>query len=83
MRREIGEEAGIACDRLELAGTVSWPGFGRDGETGSVADLLAGKLPVWAGDAYFLPLVFGSTGQFHAVMPYAGGRPTGWSYTQL
>lgn len=32
MRREIQEEAGIECDRLELAGTVSWPGFGTHGE---------------------------------------------------
>jgi 8-oxo-dGTP diphosphatase len=32
MRREIREEAGIECTSLELAGTISWPGFGRDGE---------------------------------------------------
>ena len=32
IRREIFEEANITCDKLELAGTVSWPGFGRDGE---------------------------------------------------
>jgi 8-oxo-dGTP diphosphatase len=32
MRREIREEAGISCDTLDLAGTVSWPGFGRNGE---------------------------------------------------
>ena len=32
MRREIREEAGIECDRLELRGTISWPGFGKDGE---------------------------------------------------
>ena len=32
MRREIREEAGIECDELALRGTVSWPGFGRDGE---------------------------------------------------
>ncbi|MFI5843688.1 NUDIX hydrolase [Catenuloplanes sp. NPDC051500] len=32
MRREILEEAGISCDTLDLAGTVSWPGFGRNGE---------------------------------------------------
>lgn len=32
MRREIREEAGIECDRLDLAGTISWPGFGRAGE---------------------------------------------------
>jgi 8-oxo-dGTP diphosphatase len=32
MRREIAEEAGIACGRMQLRGTISWPGFGRDGE---------------------------------------------------
>ena len=28
LRREIAEEAGIRCVALQLAGTVSWPGFG-------------------------------------------------------
>lgn len=32
MRREIMEEAGIACDALSLRGTISWPGFGHGGE---------------------------------------------------
>ena len=32
MRREIREEAGIECERLLLRGTVSWPGFGKQGE---------------------------------------------------
>lgn len=32
MIREIREEAGIECTSLQLAGTVSWPGFGKDGE---------------------------------------------------
>ncbi|HEY0699465.1 MAG TPA: 8-oxo-dGTP diphosphatase [Micromonospora sp.] len=32
MRREIREESGLECDALELAGTISWPGFGRSGE---------------------------------------------------
>ncbi len=32
MRREIREEAGIECDDLQLRGTVSWPGFGKNGE---------------------------------------------------
>jgi 8-oxo-dGTP diphosphatase len=32
MRREIREEAGIECERLELRGTISWPGFGKNGE---------------------------------------------------
>ncbi|MCZ2341651.1 MAG: 8-oxo-dGTP diphosphatase [Bacteroidales bacterium] len=32
MRREIREEAGIDCTVLSLCGTVSWPGFGKQGE---------------------------------------------------
>src|SRR5438477_5973623 len=32
MRREIREEAGLECDELLLRGTVSWPGFGKQGE---------------------------------------------------
>ena len=32
LRREVREEAGIECDELHLAGTVSWPGFGKRGE---------------------------------------------------
>jgi 8-oxo-dGTP diphosphatase len=32
MRREIREEAGIDCGALSLRGTISWPGFGKNGE---------------------------------------------------
>ena len=32
MRREIREEAAIECGEVQLAGTVSWPGFGPNGE---------------------------------------------------
>jgi len=32
MRRELREEAGIECQEMQLRGTISWPGFGRDGE---------------------------------------------------
>lgn len=32
MRREITEETGLTCEQLQLAGTISWPGFGRKGE---------------------------------------------------
>jgi 8-oxo-dGTP diphosphatase len=32
MRREIREEANIEVESLQLRGTISWPGFGRDGE---------------------------------------------------
>jgi 8-oxo-dGTP diphosphatase len=31
MRREILEESGLTCSVVDFAGTVSWPGFGRDG----------------------------------------------------
>jgi 8-oxo-dGTP diphosphatase len=30
--REIREEAGITCESGDLAGTISWPGFGKQGE---------------------------------------------------
>lgn len=32
MRRELREEAGIEANAMILRGTVSWPGFGRNGE---------------------------------------------------
>jgi 8-oxo-dGTP diphosphatase len=32
LRREIREEAGLECDELLLRGTISWPGFGKQGE---------------------------------------------------
>jgi len=32
MRREIFEEAGIECVDIVLRGTISWPGFGKQGE---------------------------------------------------
>jgi 8-oxo-dGTP diphosphatase len=32
MKREVREEAGLDCLSLELRGTVSWPGFGTNGE---------------------------------------------------
>jgi 8-oxo-dGTP diphosphatase len=32
MRRELREEADIECTQLVLRGTVSWPGFGKQGE---------------------------------------------------
>ena len=32
LRREVREEAGIHCVHLILRGTISWPGFGKQGE---------------------------------------------------
>lgn len=110
LRREIREEAGLHCDQVELAGTISWPGFGRGGEhwfgflfrivgwsgtplTGNdegtlhwvpVPEVLAGAVPMWESDRHFLPLVFAERPRvFHGVMPFADGRATGWSYTEL
>lgn len=41
-------------------------------------------LPLWEGDRHFVPLVLdGSVHQFHGVMPYREGRPTGWTYSVL
>ena len=42
------------------------------------------ELPMWEGDRHFLPLVFNpAIEQFHAVLPYVDGRPTGFSWTAL
>lgn len=30
--REVAEESGLSVTRISLRGTVSWPGFGRDGQ---------------------------------------------------
>lgn len=32
LRREIREEAALECDHVVLRGTISWPGFGKQGE---------------------------------------------------
>lgn len=32
MRREIREEANLECTRMQLRGTINWPGFGKNGE---------------------------------------------------
>jgi 8-oxo-dGTP diphosphatase len=32
IRREVREEAGLECESLLLRGTISWPGFGKQGE---------------------------------------------------
>ncbi len=31
-QREVREETGLVCEALHLAGTISWPGFGKHGE---------------------------------------------------
>lgn len=110
MRRELREEAAIEAEELILRGTVSWPGFGKDGEDwlgfifliprfsgtpparnaeGSlewvpIERVLKLDLPLWPGDRFFLPLVFGADPrQFHGVMPYRDGQPIGWHYSLI
>jgi 8-oxo-dGTP diphosphatase len=39
------------------------------------------QLPMWAGDRYWLPLVFADGPAFHGVMPYVDGAPASWSCT--
>lgn len=105
LKREIREEAGLECEEIQLRGTISWPGFGKNGEDwfgfifkinryqgipytenpeGALSWVPVAKileLPLWEGDRYFLPLVFGDDPrQFHGVMPYENGRPLSWSY---
>lgn len=46
MRREIREEAGLECAELDFAGTISWPGFGKDG--GNWFGFLF-RVPRWSG----------------------------------
>ena len=119
MTREIREEAGIEVKSMQLRGTISWPGFGKNGEdwlgfiflitafegeahasnhegtlewvsvrrlldacSGDADAMAQVALPMWAGDVYFVPLVFGAdTRAFHGVMPYEAGMPVSWHYT--
>ena len=110
MIREIREEAGIEVTAMQLRGTVSWPGFGKNGEDWlgfvflitafegepstsnhegtlewvSVPRVINMDIDMWAGDKYFLPLVFGDDSrQFHGVMPYANGQPVSWRVMHL
>ncbi|MEL4505122.1 8-oxo-dGTP diphosphatase [Luteococcus sp. H138] len=50
LRRELREEAQIEATALRLRGTVSWPGFGRNGEDHFgfifVVDAFTGEVPV-------------------------------------
>ncbi|MGC5033882.1 NUDIX hydrolase [Micromonospora sp. DT229] len=108
MCREIREESGLECHSPRLAGTISWPGFGRRGENwfgflfripqwsgnlraecpegtlvwADLADVLAGRVPMWESDQHFLPLVFAAEPRvFHGVMPFAQGEAVSWSYS--
>jgi len=49
MKREVREEAGLICTALELRGTVSWPGFGKEGEDWFGFIFRIGR---WTGDPF-------------------------------
>jgi 8-oxo-dGTP diphosphatase len=62
-------------------GTLEWIDLSRILAACDLESPEAATLPMWPGDKYFLPLVFGDNPrQFHALMPYAQGQPTGWRY---
>lgn len=49
-----------------------------------VDDLLAGAVPLWPGDRYFLPLVFDNDPRpFHGVMPYENGQAVDWRVSRF
>jgi 8-oxo-dGTP diphosphatase len=60
MRREIREEAGLECTTVEAAGTISWPGFGRDGVNWF---RFLFRIPTWTGT----PLAGNPEGSLHWV----------------
>lgn len=60
MRREIWEESGLTALQLNLRGTISWPGFGRQGEDWFGFIFLITR---WTGSPY----TANSEGQLHWV----------------
>ena len=50
-----------------------------DDEVATAADM-----PMWAGDSYFIPLVFDTDERpFHGTMPYEHNRPLSWTFERL
>lgn len=44
----------------------------------------AARLPMWAGDRHFVPLVFDDDPRaFHGTMPYDGDRPLSWDHERI
>lgn len=44
----------------------------------------AADLPLWAGDRWFIPLVFDDDPRvFHGTMPYNGDEPLSWTWERL
>lgn len=67
-------------------GTLCWVARGRllaacSEDPVAVAEA---ALPLWAGDRFFLPLVFDDDPRaFHGTMPYDGDHPRSWTYERV
>jgi len=67
-------------------GSLEWIALSRllrscDPEPDTRADA---ELPMWAGDRYFVPLVFDDDSRvFHGTMPYDRSEPLAWSFERL
>ncbi len=77
----IPEWTGAPSTRNE-EGELVWVPIQRVLDSCGVETRRGASLPMWPGDRYFLPLVFGDDPrQFHGVMPYENGQPVSWTYT--
>lgn len=65
MRREIREEAGVDCGRMQLRGTISWPGFGKQGED-------------WLGFVFLIHSFEGTPHTSNWRGRWSGSRSSGW-----
>ncbi|MEM9561258.1 MAG: 8-oxo-dGTP diphosphatase [Actinomycetota bacterium] len=66
-------------------GTLEWVGRTDLLAACDPSDVDAGRrLPLWAGDRHFIPLVFDDEPRaFHGTMPYDGDQPLSWDYERL
>ena len=86
LRSSPGRIASGACSENSHFTAFSGTPLARNDEGDLAWHPLAAleRLPMWEGDRYFLPLVFDHDPRlFHGFMPYAEGRPVGWSYSRL
>ncbi len=74
LRRELQEEAGITATGIEFRGTVSWPGFGKNGE-----DWLSFIFLVTAWDGAVLAGNHEGTLSWEPVARLVGGELPLWS----
>lgn len=74
LRRELQEEAGVTATGTEFRGTVSWPGFGKNGE-----DWLAFIFLVTAWDGELLKENHEGTLSWESVSRLVSGELPQWS----